>query len=116
MVAPQWVIIYDDDSTFSSDDGAWEEAPHFGVQAIVYQNIETGWSLETGGHYYHRLPDGEIIPMGFDSLMDYATNVWKKIKVGRQLSREEYNQAMKLAGEIMLLVTKTGYFKNERKA
>jgi hypothetical protein len=111
----EWAAIYADESIFTNLDGTWEEAPAWGMQAIVYKSVETGWSICTTGDSFHRLPSGDFIPLGEDALKDYAANVWKTIKVGRMLSREEYGRIMKLANELMLGVTKTAYFPNERR-
>ena len=112
---PEWVAIYSDESFFSSLDGSWDDAPAWGMQVIVYESRETGWSICTGGDYFHRLPDGEFIPIDKDGLVDRSANEWKTIKVGRQLSREEFSRVMKLATSIMGAENKTAYFKNERR-
>ena len=112
-----WIIFYgehDKPPTFSSDDGAWEDAPAWGIQAIVYRNIETGWSVVTTGDYYIRLDDGSFLPLGEDALLDYVANVWKVAKVGRMVSRGEFarvhGQALEMMGDL-----KTGYYRNERR-
>lgn len=113
-VSPEWAVIYSDQSVFSNLDGTWEEAPGFGIQAIVYKSKETGWSIATDGHYYTRLSDGSFLPLGFDALMDYVVNVWGVAKIGRMISRDEYGVAMGKANELMRDVVKTGSFKSER--
>lgn len=36
----RWVIFYADESTFTSDDGTWAEAPGFGLFAVVYYRVD----------------------------------------------------------------------------
>lgn len=111
----EWVAVYPDLSVFTSLDGSWEDAPAWGMQAVIYTSKATGWSICTGGDHFHRLPSGEFIPLDDDGLVDYAANVWKKIKVGRQISQEEFNKVMRIAVEIMGAENKTAYFKRERR-
>jgi hypothetical protein len=40
IAVERWEIHYGDGSRFTSDDGTWAEAPPFGVQAIVYYNVD----------------------------------------------------------------------------
>lgn len=114
-VSPEWAIIYQNSQVFTNLDGTWEEAPAWGVQAIVHRSKETGWSMVTTGNYYCRLPDGSFLPMGFDALQDYSANVWHTVKVGRMISRDEYGESMGIANEIMRNVIKTGSFRSERR-
>lgn len=111
----EWAAVYPDLSVFTNLDGAWEEAPSWGMQAVVYKSKLTGWSICIGGHYIHRLPSGEFIPMDKDGVIDYSANVWKTIKVGRQLSRGEFNEVTRIARDIMGAENKTAYFKEERR-
>ena len=112
---PEWIAVYADLTFFSNLNGSWEDAPPWGMQAIIYKSKETGWSICTGGDHFHRLPNGEFIPLDDDGLVDYSANVWKTVKVGRQLSREEFNKVMRLANSIMGANDKTAYFKTERR-
>lgn len=110
----EWAIIYDGLGVFTNLDGSWEEAPAWGAQAIVYKSIETGWSICTTGDHFIQLSNGEFLPIGDNALQDYAANVWKKIKVGRMLSREEFAKVNGLALSLMGELKKTAYFRNER--
>lgn len=112
--APEWAIVYDDLTYFTNLDGTWEDAPAYGSQAIVYLSVETGWSICTTGDHFLRLENGDFLPISEAALQDYAANVWKKIKVGRMISREEYGKVMGLAQRIMQDIEKTGSFKSER--
>ena len=79
---PDWVVIYDDLTTFKSTQGSFADAPAWGMQAVVYRNIETGWSVCTGGDYFVRLDDGTFLALDKDGLVDYAANVWRLVKWG----------------------------------
>ena len=112
---PEWVAVYSDKSVFSSLDGSWEDAPAWGMQAVIYQSVETGWSSCLSGDYFIRLDDGAFLGIDDTGLRDYAANVWKKIKVGRYLSRDEYNEVVAIALDIMRDVKKTAELKTERR-
>jgi hypothetical protein len=111
----EWAVIYSDRSVYTNLDGSWEEAPAWGVQAVVFKSKETGWSIVEYGDYYARLENGEFIPMDRDGLVDYSANVWKRIKVGRQLSRQEFNEVYAVARGLMGHLAKTAHFKRERR-
>ena len=110
---PKWIVIYDDLTTFDSDDGTFEEAPAWGTQAIAYLSKATGWSMCTGDHFI-QLPDGEFLSLSESGFIDYAANVLRVTKVGRMISREEFGKAVSLATSLMN-AEKTAHFKGERK-
>lgn len=47
-----WRIYYGDGSTFSSADGAPQDAPALNVQVIVQRDPDVGRALVSGHHYY----------------------------------------------------------------
>jgi hypothetical protein len=51
-----WKIYYDDDSTFSSEDGSWEAAPSDGVLCVVVKSDKVGRHVFSGSEYYFRIP------------------------------------------------------------
>lgn len=54
-----WCIYYADRSTFSSDDGSWDEAPTDGVICVASRVGErVQWS--SGGDYYRLFDDGSV--------------------------------------------------------
>ena len=54
----EWIIYYDDGSSFSSDDGGLMDAPRVGVEIVVQANAETGYDfLCTIGDYFVYDPD-----------------------------------------------------------
>ena len=114
-VSPEWAIVYDDKTIYDNRDGSFEDAPGWGVQAIVYQARETGWSILGRGDNFHRLPSGIVIPIGSDAIQEWSVNVWKTVKAGRMMDRLSYAEVHGLAMSIMRDVTKTGHFRNELK-
>ena len=44
-----WRIFYADGSSFSSADGAWADAPPFGLTCVVWYHDPPYKTLETGG-------------------------------------------------------------------
>jgi len=44
-----WRIYYADGSTFTSEDGAWAEAPPFAAQAVVYYHEPPYKTIDNGG-------------------------------------------------------------------
>lgn len=77
-----WRIYYADESTFSSEDGAWSEAPPFGVQCVVYYHVPPYLTLDVDADGIYRY-QGEGYPddlklglwmdaEGYYRLMDYA--------------------------------------------
>jgi hypothetical protein len=44
-----WRIFYSDQSTFSSEDGTWAEAPPFGLQCVVWYHEPPYKTLDSGG-------------------------------------------------------------------
>ncbi len=48
----EWIIFYDDDTTFSSDDGAPGNAPREGVQCIAVADISCGHYVMAEQNWY----------------------------------------------------------------
>jgi len=40
----KWKIYYDDDSTYSNEDGAWVDAPAHGVVVVVVAMPDPDWA------------------------------------------------------------------------
>jgi hypothetical protein len=57
-----WVVFYDDGSTFSSDDGGPEDAPKDGVLVVVVSDIATGRTMWHSADYYCWHKEGEWVP------------------------------------------------------
>ncbi len=84
-----WLIVYSDGSTFSSDDGAWEDAPGWDAQIVVEENETVGRKLHCRNDFFVMI-DGRPINVDFIGLMDYLANVLGIVKVGRMLPSEQF--------------------------
>ena len=79
-----WRIYYDDGSMFTSEDGAWEQAPTDGV-LFVTQKIGDRIVTLTGGDHYLMI-DGEVIRPDDIGLM---LRKWG-VKFGRWTSNKQH--------------------------
>lgn len=61
-----WRIFYDDNRTFSSDDGAWEEAPADGVICVVVRSEKVGRKIYQGSDFYFKIPGSETLAYADD--------------------------------------------------
>ncbi len=52
MPVRAWAIWYDDDTTFSSEDGSWEDAPREGVQVVCFRHDPPYRTFVTGRDEY----------------------------------------------------------------
>lgn len=59
-MATEWIIFYEDGSTFSSDDGDPGDAPQDGVIVVAYQSDKAGRVLRHSAEFYawHQLSGG----------------------------------------------------------
>ena len=118
----QWKIWYDNGSTFDSEQGAWADAPAWGVVYIAYLRPDTddpklggrGWSVAQGESFFRITHDGEVVACNIDALMDYAANVLKVVKVGRMISAAEFRTISSLAHAELAYFDKQGFDKIER--
>lgn len=81
-----WRIYYADESTFSSEDGSWAEAPPFGVQCVVY---------------YHE-PPHKTLDVNPEGVYTYQAEGYPDVKLGLWMDAEGYYRIMDLAhGSVM---------------
>ena len=111
----QWLIFYDDGCTFSSDDGAWKDAPARGVQAIVYEHPDSGWAICQGGDFFRLDTQGRPVALDRYGMLDYVADVLGIVKVGRMLSQIEYAAVYQRAKAAMAGLRKTGWLRRERR-
>lgn len=84
-----WKLFYKDGSTYSSNDGAWADAPINGVQVlVVYENGTDGMGrnmriIHSGKDFYYK--DGDSYGCYFDGEDNKA-----EVKNGELVSDEEY--------------------------
>lgn len=96
----KWRIYYGDASSYSSEDGSPFEAPHFGVIAICQPSVDVGMEVLQSFDYYTHMGDDWGGFCGHDGLVDHLTAYTPHInalKIGRQISREQYQIVMRLA-------------------
>ncbi len=67
-----WIIYYDDASTFTSDDGPPEKAPKEGAIVVAVRDIGVGKLLwHSHEAYCWHLPEGEWVPHSATGLQRY---------------------------------------------
>ena len=86
-----WRIYYSDGSTFSSEDGAWEDAPGWDAQVMLFRDPETKWAMRHGGDFFRLEGDGTIVQMDWVGLLDWVVNELGIVKVGRMLTRHQFD-------------------------
>jgi hypothetical protein len=88
----EWQIFYDDDSTFSSEDGGPEAAPCRGVIAIVCRDPGAGFLVCSRFDFYHWREDGWY-GGEFVGLIDYLFEPgWKTVKFGRTIDNQKFQE------------------------
>lgn len=98
-----WVLIYSDLGTFSSDDGAWEDAPSRDVQIVLFKDPDLGWTIRHGGKggsqcdYFRLAADGTVVGMDEDGMKDHVVHVLGVVKQGRMLTQAEWDDLLRLA-------------------
>ena len=85
-----WRIYYSDGATFSSEDGAWEEAPGWDIQVVLFRNAETGWAMRHHGDFFRLAGDGAVVGMDEVGMLDYVSNILGVVKIGRMLTQEKF--------------------------
>lgn len=92
-----WCIYYSDGSTFSSDDGVWEDAPGWDVQVVLFSDPVTQWAMRHGGDFFRLADDGTVVSMDLIGMIDYVVNVLGMVKAGRMLTRAEFDKVYQRA-------------------
>lgn len=89
-----WRIYYENKTTFSNEDGTWEEAPGVGVAAVVTIDPTGVWNRQVliKHEYYYKVP-GKV-PLGSEELDLIRVHVPdiqdNQIKRGGNVFREEW--------------------------
>ena len=91
-----WRIYYGDGSTFSSEDGSWEQAPSDDVQVVVVGDPSEVWGrfLEQGYDYYVCVK--EEPPYCTNDLNPFLRKTGL-VKFGRQIPKDRWNELMSRA-------------------
>lgn len=91
-----WRIYYADGSVYTDRDGPVEDAPAWGVVAIVEYNQVDGKRMIVNADYYV-WEDRGMGPHWWEAnqlgLIDYLQrNGWKKVVFGRLIENDQYNE------------------------
>lgn len=128
-----WKIFYHDRSTFSSEDGAWADAPAWGVMGVAHVDDMVGYSRDTGDFYI--LPpwsDGQPWAVDHWGLMDYLLQAQALdpderltsktpgfleaagVKFGRSVGNDEWREVCRWMDSDPELPRKSARYANER--
>lgn len=113
-----WVVLYADGSEFGSSDGGPEDAPRWGVMAVIQADVASGarWESSPIGQWGWR--GGAWV--GFEDhmgLWDYIGNSrdWNVILSGRTLKDEAWELEVKRITKRVLEIQKSGWRARERR-
>jgi hypothetical protein len=94
MDRPDWIIYYDDGSTYSSLDGPWGEAPADGVSFVL--ELAEGRSNPHCGADYYYMVDGTVAATGDIGPLLRQLGF---IKFGRWTSHKNHEKTSKRVAE-----------------
>jgi len=60
-MADRWMIFYDDETTFSNEDGLWIDAPTDGVLYVISKRHNSDIVEVSAGNDHYILLDGETV-------------------------------------------------------
>lgn len=86
----------------------------WGVQAIVYEDQQTGWTTAVGGDYYIYRGD-RYVAVDLSGMLDYVVNELGVVQVGRTISNDEFQAIYKQALQDRDFARKNGTLPGERK-
>jgi len=94
-----WEIYYNDESTFSDEDGGPGDAPGSGVVAIVCKDSLHEWVIVSREDYYiYRHNEGEWYGVDINGLWDYLnTGGNSHVKFGRTIATKEFQRIHEIA-------------------
>ena len=92
----RWKIWYDDGSTFSSDDGSWEEVPSDGVLIIMEYHGSGQKEIHMSADYYY-MEDGTIQHFPLGHLERHLKKHMPSLKYGRYTSEAMWERVQKEA-------------------
>jgi hypothetical protein len=87
----KWKLWYSDGSTFTHEDGSWEDAPSRGIVVLVYDDGETGREVEHGKDYYLWWEGRGTTPWGVDKagLWDWLHEIGHPL-ADKQFENEDF--------------------------
>jgi hypothetical protein len=126
-------IYYGDGSTYSDEDGLFEDAPYLNVMILATEDPDVGRELDFGarGEFYAWWP-GKTKPWGFDrvGILDYLHEIgypestylsdlsledFKKagVKIGRSIDNHEFRSVLQMVNEDPYLQPKSAISQRE---
>lgn len=104
----EWIVWYDDGSSFSSEEGGPEDAPRFGVICIAVRSAEHGRIIWVGHDYYWWTEEGWASgdAEGLCDYLDQPGSIKIRLK-GRSVPATRFHRVYKLALEDNRLPVKT---------
>lgn len=98
----EWKIYYENLDTYSNEDGPWEDAPGFGLIAVLTLDTTgvVGRFMVFGHDLYYRIPGHEV--MGSSSVELIRTHIPtirdNQIKRGGNAFLERFQEILSIAG------------------
>lgn len=91
-----WKIFYDDGSTFSSEDGAPEDAPALGfICAVGYDETGSRYIMHGWDHYFYDKASKQWWGCDLQGLFDHLIrNRIYAYKMGRTVTKSDWNDIM----------------------
>lgn len=128
-----WKLYYHGQTTFSSNDGDWIDAPAWGVMGLAYVDDWVGWSRRTND-FYILAPwmNGEPMAVDHWGLMDYMLRIhaldsderltskpaesleMAGVKFGRSIADDEWNEVKQWMDSDPELPRKSARYRYER--
>ena len=105
MPSCEWVVWYDDGTSFCSLEGVPEAAPAWGVMCIAQASRDHGRVIWHGGDYYWRDRE-EWVRGDLAGLLDYVTRIGLA-KVGRSVPTAHFRKCYQQAVDDPRLPPKT---------
>ncbi len=112
-----WIVYYEDGSSFTSEDGKPEDAPRRGVLIVAVGDKEVGKQLHHRADFY-MWKKGEWVPADKWGFMDYMLEPgsYKVVLWGRMTTRTIMHEVYKKAWADDRMEKKTAYQYGEEMA
>lgn len=125
-----WKLFYADRTTFSSDDGPWQDAPAWGVMAVTHVDDVVGYARDTGDFYIKPGPQpwscdlwglmDDLLGLGVlkpdQRLSDLTADelVAAGVKFGRSVRHDEWREIITWIDSDSELPRKSAHYAHER--
>jgi hypothetical protein len=82
-----WELWYTDGTVYTSDDGPWEDAPQFGIQALVRYT-----ERDKGGVGAEIVNGNDLYTVDRPTALNI--DLPPEVKIGEEMDREEFDKLM----------------------